>query len=308
LLTAIGQHVGLALSNLALYEQQLHSARLAAVGETVASLSHSIKNILQGLRGGADVVGHALRKRDLKLAQGGWDILSRNLDRIYALSINMLTFSKQRQVEIELTKLGPLLQDVIALVQPQCDRRGTAILADFDPNMPPIPIDSNTIHQALVNLLMNAIDAVEPTTGVITLRCDYDPVRDLVLIHVSDNGPGIDPVEEKRIWEPFQTTKGTRGTGLGLAVTRQIVEDHGGRIWCESSPKEGTTFSIALTTDADKIGDPSETVAESLLALSRSTSAVEKPRSSIPAPIVQDEPSPAPPPSADGPQTPFDEM
>ncbi len=260
LLTAIGQHVGLALSNLALYEQQLQSARLAAVGETVASLSHSIKNILQGLRGGADVVGRALKKKDLGLAEGGWDILSRNLDRIYALTMNMLTYSKQRQVEIELTKLSMLLQDVIALVQPQCDRRGIVLMTDYDPDMPPIPLDPGMMHQALMNLLINSIEAVEPTTGIITLRCDYDMVDDAILIHISDNGPGIPESERSRIWLPFHSTKGLRGTGLGLAVTRKIVEEHGGQISFESTEGEGATFTIRLSTDAAGVLDPSETL------------------------------------------------
>lgn len=260
LMTAIGQHVGLALSNVVLYEQQLQSTRLAAIGETVASLSHSVKNILQGLRGGADVVGRALKKQDLALAQGGWDILSRNLDRIYALTMNMLTYSKQRQVEIELTKLSMLLQDIVALIQPQCDRRGIALITDYDQDMPPIPIDPNMIHQALMNLLINSIEAVEPTKGIITLRCDYDMVEDAVLIHVSDNGPGIPESEHGRIWLPFHSSKGTRGTGLGLAVSRKIVEEHGGQITFESSEGKGTTFTIRLSTDASAVLDPSETL------------------------------------------------
>ncbi|MCC6908669.1 MAG: FHA domain-containing protein [Phycisphaerales bacterium] len=295
LLTAIGQHVGLALSNLALYEQQLQGARLAAVGETVASLSHSIKNILQGLRGGADVVGRALKKKDLGLAEGGWDILSRNLDRIYALTMNMLTYSKQRQVEIEMTKLSMLLQDVVALVQPQCDRRGIVLMTDYDPDMPPIPLDPGMMHQALMNLLINSIEAVEPTTGVITLRCDYDMVDDAVLIHISDNGPGIPESEQSRIWLPFHSTKGLRGTGLGLAVTRKIVEEHGGQISFESTEGEGATFTIRLSTDAAGVLDPSET-------LSTAAGAPAAPVN----PGRQNEERAEPPGETAAPRTPFD--
>ena len=261
LLTAIGLHAGLALSNLGLYQQQLQSARLAAVGETVASLSHSIKNILQGLRGGADVVGRALKKQDLVLAQGGWDILSRNLDRIYALTMNMLTFSKQRPIEVEMTKLPSLLEDVVALIQPQCDRRGVALITDYDPDMPPIPLDPHMMHQAIMNLLTNALEAVEPNVGVITLRCDYEPSSNVALVRVSDNGPGIPRAEQARVWLPFHSTKGLRGTGLGLAVTRKIVEEHHGDIWLESTEGQGTTFTLKLSTDTMALGDPSETVA-----------------------------------------------
>ncbi|MFG0331223.1 MAG: ATP-binding protein [Phycisphaerales bacterium] len=263
LMTAIGQHTGLAISNLGLYQKQLQNARLAAVGETVASLSHSIKNILQGLRGGADVVGMALKKQDLRLAQGGWDILSRNLDRIYALTMNMLTYSKQRRVEIEFTKLGALLDEVVQLIQPQCDRRGVALITDFDREMAPIPVDPNTMHQALMNLLTNAVEAVEPNKGVITLGAEYDAEKNEVEIRVSDNGPGIPEEEQPRVWIPFHSTKGLRGTGLGLAVSKKIVEEHRGEILLSSTEGEGATFTIRLTTDPAKIMDPSETIAPS---------------------------------------------
>lgn len=261
LLTAIGQHTGLALANLGLYQQHLQSERLAAVGETVASLSHSIKNIIQGLRGGADVVGMALKKQDLQLAQGGWDILSRNLDRIYALTLNMLAYSKQRRVEIELTKIGPVLDDVVQLIQPTCDRRGVALITDYDTDMPPIPLDPNTMHQAIMNLLTNAIEAVEPNRGVITLQAAWDETSTTVLVRVSDNGPGIPLAEQPKVWLPFHTTKGLRGTGLGLAVSRKIVEEHHGEISLESREGHGTTFTIRLLTDTARVIDPSETMA-----------------------------------------------
>lgn len=260
LLTAIGQHTGLALSNLDLYQQQLQHARLAAVGETVASLSHSIKNILQGLRGGADVVGMSLKKQDLDLAQAGWDILSRNLDRIYALTLNMLAYSKQRRVEIEMTRMDALLDEVVQLVQPLCDRRSIALMTDIDPDVPPIPLDPNTMHQALMNLLTNAVEAVEPNKGVVTLRCDYAADEHNVYLRISDNGPGITEIEQSRVFIPFHSTKGIRGTGLGLAVTKKIVDEHRGVIEIDSSEGEGTTFTICLTTDAARLTDPSETL------------------------------------------------
>lgn len=263
LLTAIGQHTGLALSNLDLYQQQLQHARLAAVGETVASLSHSIKNILQGLRGGADVVGMSLKKQDLDLAQAGWDILSRNLDRIYALTLNMLAYSKQRRVEIEMTRMDALLDEVVQLVQPLCDRRSIALITDIDPDVPPIPLDPNTMHQALMNLLTNAVEAVEPNKGVVTLRCDYSAEEHNVYLRISDNGPGIAELEQSRVFIPFHSTKGIRGTGLGLAVTKKIVDEHHGTIDIDSTEGEGTTFTIRLTTDASRLTDPSETLTPS---------------------------------------------
>jgi two-component system NtrC family sensor kinase len=138
LLTAIGQHSGLALQNAEMYRAQIQTERLAAVGETIASLSHSIKNILQGLRGGADVLEMGLKKEDFQLSRGGWDVLSRNLERIYTLTMNMLAFTKRTPLEMELTKPIPVLRDCIELIKPQCDRKGVKLTIEPDQDMPPI--------------------------------------------------------------------------------------------------------------------------------------------------------------------------
>ncbi|MFW5682603.1 MAG: FHA domain-containing protein, partial [Phycisphaeraceae bacterium] len=121
LLTAIGVQGGLALSNMRLVEARLSAERLAAVGQTVASLSHSIKNILQGMRGGADVVELGLRKNDQNVVKNGWTIVARNLERIYELTVNMLAFSKERKPDLEMTNLTGILEEVVELVQKQFD-------------------------------------------------------------------------------------------------------------------------------------------------------------------------------------------
>lgn len=283
LLNAVGQQTGLTMANLELVAAKLHTERLAVIGQTVASLSHSIKNILQGLRGGADVVEMGLKKDDLKIAKGGWGILKRNLDRIMSLTLNMLAFSRQRNIEIELTKLGPLLDDCAQLLEGLCRTRQVVLLIDVDPDIPPIPMDPNLIHQAMMNLLSNAVEAVEPKTGTVTVRADYHPkgrhaadghrtaARSSaktaggpdVEIAVIDNGPGIEKQRRAWIFEPFNTTKGMRGTGLGLAVTKRIVEDHRGEIWVEDTAGGGATFRVLLSADPSVLIDPSATASTS---------------------------------------------
>lgn len=266
LMNAIGQHTGLALANAELYSQKLQTERLAAIGETVAQLSHAIKNILQGLRGGADVVEMGLKKDDLKISKGGWGILKRNLDRIVSLTLNMLAFSRQRTVELELIRLGPIIEECAQLLEGQCTTKAVALIVDVDPEMPPVPIDAPLIHQALMNLITNAIEAVEPGKGAVTVKANYHAANSrgegspaVVEIAVIDNGPGIPKDRQARIFEPFHTTKGTRGTGLGLAVTQRIVEEHRGRIRVESREGQGATFRVILPADTGKIIDPSET-------------------------------------------------
>ncbi len=276
LMNAIGQYTGLALANAELYSQKLQTERLAVMGETVATLSHAIKNILQGLRGGADVCEMGLKKDDLRIAKGGWDILKRNLDRIVSLTLNMLAFSRQRAVEPELTKLGPIIEDCAQLLEGQCNTRGVAMIVDIDSEIPPIPIDAPLIHQALMNLLTNALEAVEPGKGAITIKAAYhpappasptrlEPPSSYAEVIVIDNGQGIPKERIGRLFEPFQTTKGTRGTGLGLAVTKRIVEEHRGRIRVESRLGHGSTFKVILPTDSSKPFDPSETAHSKIL-------------------------------------------
>jgi len=276
LMTAIGQHTGLALSSLELYQQHLHNARLAAIGETVASLSHSIKNILQGLRGGADVVGMALKNDDIELARRGWDILSRNLDRIYTLTLNMLAFSKQRQVEVELVNVAELLNEVVELITPQCKRKKVAVITDFDHDIDPIPADSGAIHQVLMNVISNAIDAVESEEGVITITAENVENKEEIRLTIGDNGSGIDPSELRRVWVPFHSSKGIRGTGLGLSVSRKVISEHHGHIDIQSQIGKGTTVTIILPTDPAVVRDPSETLTPSVpLRQSLDTAAAE---------------------------------
>ena len=250
LLTAVGVQTGLALANAQNYEERLQQERLAAIGQTVASLSHSIKNILQGLRGGADVVELGMNKDSMKVVKGGWKIVARNLDRIFGLTMNMLAFSKQRSPELQMTSMPKLLDEIVTLMQRQFDKHKVALLTDYDPDMPPVPVDPGGIHQALLNLLNNALDAVEPEKGVVSLRCDYDDQTHQVKLVVSDNGVGMSPETSKRLFEPFLSTKGLRGTGLGLVVTKKIIEEHGGTIDVESSADKGTSLTITLECSA----------------------------------------------------------
>jgi signal transduction histidine kinase/pSer/pThr/pTyr-binding forkhead associated (FHA) protein len=265
LMNAIGRHTGLALANVEATNERMHSERLATIGETVASLSHSIKNILQGLRGGADVVEMGLDKQDLMIASGGWEILKRNLDRIVSLTMNMLAFSRQRTLELELTKLGPLVEECAELLEVRCAEREVALLVDSDPEMPPIAIDQNMIHQAVMNLLGNAVEAVEAKTGAVTVKVLFHEVEPgsvgtpMAEISVIDNGPGIPKDRLGWIFEPFHTTKGLRGTGLGLAVTKRIIDEHQGRIRVETKVGQGSAFRVFIPADLDSRHDPSAT-------------------------------------------------
>ena len=259
LLTAIGLQTGMAIENLRLYQESVQKERMAATGETVASLSHSIKNILQGIRGGGDVVEMALRKGSLDDIKIGWGMLQRNLDKVQTLTMNMLAYSKSRTPHLEMTHLPHVLAECLELVKTQSSDKKITLLTEVSTSQPPVPVDADGIHQAVLNLLGNAIEAVEARHGVVTLSSNYDPMTQQAIIEVQDNGMGIAEKDMGNIFEPFFSTKGQRGTGLGLAVTRKIVEEHDGKIEVLSKVGQGTTFRILLPMQHKSSVDPGQT-------------------------------------------------
>jgi two-component system NtrC family sensor kinase len=259
LITALGNQTGLAIENARLVQQHLERERLAAAGETVAYLSHSIKNMLQGMRAGGDVVQRGLDHRDFEVTTKGWRILDRNLKRVYTLVLNMLAFSKQREPQLEMRQVNKVVTDVIELVHEQADEGKIDLRTVFEPDLPPIPVDYDGVHQAVLNLVSNAMDAVPRGTGVIDVRTRLDAIERRVVISVTDNGPGVPESERDKIFEPFHSTKGHAGTGLGLAVARKNVQELGGSLELRDPPGGGSEFVIQLPTAEARGAVPGDT-------------------------------------------------
>lgn len=227
--------------------------RLQAIGETVATISHSVKNILQGLRSGADAVELALRRGDLDMAREGWPIVARNLDRISWLAMNMLAFAKDRPLEVEESDLGQLVREACDLMRSTAERQRCKLEVKVDDPMPPAPVDANAVHQVLLNLLANAIEAVPAGGGRVSVRCALDARAGRFTVEVEDDGPGVPQALRGRMFEPFASSKGQRGTGLGLAVARALVERHGGGLSHRDATPRGTVLRAWFPADR---GDP----------------------------------------------------
>ena len=228
-----------------LIEENLRSERLAAVGHTVAGLSHYAKNILNGMMGGVDLVDKGLGSGNAKLLHAGWPILKRSIARITNVVEDMLAYSKPRE---------PLFQDyaVRGLLDEAADSfRGLLVDQDIvldvecDPEVELFVLDPYGIHRCFLNLLTNAGDVVPARGGKIGLRARRTDGGGLE-IEVTDNGPGVPAPDRERIFDPFHSSKGSKGTGLGLAVTRTIVEEHGGEILVDSGASGGASFRIRL--------------------------------------------------------------
>lgn len=259
LLTAIGLHTGLAIEHARLYQTGVQAERLAAAGETVAFLSHGIKNILQSIQSAADTVELGLTKSRVGTAKKGWSILQRNLTKIQNLVLNMLAFSKAREPNLAMTQLNQLVEETVGMMTSQADDKRVGLIADIDDKLPSLLLDSDGIQQVLLNLVLNALDAVEPEQGVITVKTAYDGYKHEVVLTVSDNGKGMNENEISGIFHAFVSSKGQGGTGLGLAVVQKIVEEHDGRVEVTSKPGEGTTFTVRLPTGRKGHADSNST-------------------------------------------------
>lgn len=246
LMTAIGCQTGLAVENASLMANQVQQERLAAVGQAVASLSHYTKSILQGIQGGSHAIETGLSREEPQKVAQGWDVVSRNLRRINSLVLDMLSYSRQAAPGIVKSSVNAIVREVVELAQPAAQEKRVTLTTKLDTTLPEVEIDPDGLHHACLNILANAIEAVNPLSGKVEISTRPSKKRNEVWIVVADNGPGIPPEEQLKIFQPFYSTKGQKGTGLGLAAARKLVEEVGGRITIRSEPDKGTAFAIRL--------------------------------------------------------------
>jgi signal transduction histidine kinase/pSer/pThr/pTyr-binding forkhead associated (FHA) protein len=244
---AIAHQAALAVEETRYHQAMVQGERLAAIGQTIAALSHHIKNIMQGIVFGSDMVRSALTDKDDQLMQKGWRLVEKNQGKIHDLVMDMLSFSKEREPAIEMTDLNKVVEEVIEVVRGRAGENGIRLDVRLSPALPPVPADPDGIHKALLNVVSNALDAVEdredPYVGVQTL---LELGGQWARIVVLDHGPGIPPETLPEIFKPFVSSKGSRGTGLGLPVCRKIFREHGGDVVVESKVGKGSKFILRL--------------------------------------------------------------
>jgi signal transduction histidine kinase len=229
------------------YSAMVQSERLAAMGQTIATLSHHIKNILQGIRGGSYLIDEGLRNENNEVVRKGWRIVERNQEKISSLVMDMLTFSKDREPEFVPSNLNELLNEVAELMQTRAADAGVELVVHTRDDLPMLMFDPELIHRAVLNVVGNAIDACEQSKpGRVSLSVEFLAPQALLKIIVEDNGPGIAEADIPRIFAVFESSKGARGTGLGLPVSQKILREHGGDIVVTSQLGSGSRFSLEL--------------------------------------------------------------
>ncbi len=245
LMVAIGRQAALAIEDYRYQQALVKAERLGAMGQTIATLSHHIKNILQGVRGGSYLIDMGLRDHNEDIVRKGWSIVEKNQNKIYNLVMDMLTFSKERQPVPQLASVNETVTEVADLMQARADENQIVMERKLDPAMPLTMFDVEGPNRAILNIVANALDAVEGQEQArVILETGHDPVAKLVYVIVTDNGPGIPVAQVPKLFNIFESTKGSRGTGLGLAVSQKILREHGGEITVVSEPGQGAQFTL----------------------------------------------------------------
>ena len=265
MMVAIAHQAAIAIEDILFYSAMIQSERLAAIGQTVANLSHHIKNILQGVSGGSYLIEAGLKNHDEKLISKGWGIVERNQGKISSLVMDMLTFSKERTAEPVMDNMNDALDEVVELMKPRADEFHVALTWVRNEQFPEFCFDRNLINRAVLNLLTNAVDAAADNVsqlvadaqgdqnvlnnipqGAVSVTLGWGEIPTNVRISVFDNGAGVPANQVEQIFVPFVSTKGSKGTGLGLPVVKKVVTEHGGPVTCVPLEKGGTVFHIDL--------------------------------------------------------------
>ncbi len=244
----LADHAAIAIENAFLVEAKTRAERLAALGQAVASISHYVKNILAGSKGSASLIEYGLSSNNFDMVKQAWPILQRSTAKISSLVQDMLTYSKDREPELSRGNLNELAEDIHRMVEASAAESGVAVELQLAPDLPDSLFDVNRLHDAALNIVGNAIDAVreQPEPRKVIIASQFDPAASRIALVIQDNGPGIPEAIQKKIFEPFFSTKGSKGTGLGLAVAQKVMREHGGDLLLDSREGEGARFTLVL--------------------------------------------------------------
>lgn len=240
-----------------LENELLMSERLATVGQTVAGMAHGVKNILHGFKGGSYLMEVGFKKNDTEKLKSGWQMIQKNIAHTSELVMDLLTYSKDRDVEYVPCDPNDIAAEVCEAFYDTATEHNVRIAEDLDSAIGRVAMDKTSIHTILMNLVSNAVDAcilddIPKKSYTVTVKTLLEE-NNMIRFEVIDNGTGMDKEVLDKMFTSFFSTKGHRGTGLGLLVTRKLIEDHDGTIDVFSKIGKGTTFIVKLPFEELKI-------------------------------------------------------
>jgi signal transduction histidine kinase len=217
--------------------------------QMVAGLAHAIKNLLGGLKGGRFLVNKGLEDRKMKTLREGWDMVERNIERITTLTTDLLNFCREGEPDLEPVNPNDLIREVRELYRARFQQSGILLTLNLDESMVQVKMDRRGMREAISNLVGNALDACSqkeagPEPAEVQMKSRLLP--DEIVLEVRDNGVGMTRGVRRKLFTVCFSSKGAGGTGLGLLISRKIVEGQGGRIQVRSEPLKGSAFRISL--------------------------------------------------------------
>ncbi|MBT8356249.1 MAG: FHA domain-containing protein [Desulfobacterales bacterium] len=249
---AIANEMSITIDNSRLQHEALQNERMAAIGLTITNIAHNIRNMLTINKGVEEVMSMQVSQiGDEKLVKI-WSLIRKSLEQINNLSSNMLDFTRVHPFKLDLCDINSTVLKYREFFEENLSRKGIKLEMDLDPNLPKWVMNESGLKRALLNLVVNANDAIKgKEDGIITISTFADAQNHLN-INVSDNGCGVEPDKIKNIFQLFFTTKGTKGSGLGLPMVQRFAERLGGTITAKSKVNEGSTFTLNIPWIEDK--------------------------------------------------------
>ena len=235
-----------------LQQQLIQSERFAAIGQSFTGLQHTMKNMLNALKGGSYLVKTGIKKNDQEMLADGWEMVEEGITSITDLSKDMLKYIKNWQPALDWISVGEIIEKIDSVVTQTAADQGVAFNTLVLPELPEVFCDSGLLHSAIMDIVSNALDActskeyedgLAPQIDLLTTHYEF---AEKLAIEVRDNGIGMPDNVRENIFTPFFSTKKNRGTGLGMALTARIVNLHGGSLEVVSEPGQGSAFHIIL--------------------------------------------------------------
>ncbi|MGC8805838.1 MAG: ATP-binding protein, partial [Candidatus Ratteibacteria bacterium] len=243
LLRFLGDLVVISLQLLVTQEKKIHSEQLAAIGLSTAELVHSLKNLLVGIFGATELIDVLIQQNDWDSVKENWSLLADSIKNISTVVNEILSYSRSGSITKQEIDLKEIVESISNFVKPRCNISNIEVLLVCATEKIKIWGNRESLYNALMNIVDNAIRAM-PGGGKLKISCRVE--GDVAKVEISDTGIGIPEENLGKIFEPFFTTDKKKGTGIGLALTKKIVESHSGNIRVSSKIGSGTTFTIEL--------------------------------------------------------------
>ena len=249
LLETTGLYIAMAIQNVHLAENAKQNEKLAAAGKTILNLSHSVKNLLQMVSGAAEVIDLGLKTKQMDRVQRSWEILNPNVNRLRKFMLDMLTYSKKRPLQVEICDFNKIITDAIDSLRAHMSSEIPKLNIGIDRAIPAVRLDGEMVLEMALNIILNAIEIVDEENGVVGVETHYLHDKKAIELVVVDNGKGMDEEMKEKLFIPFESGKAKMGTGLGMAIAKQIIDRHNGTIIVESEVGKGTTMRVHLPVD-----------------------------------------------------------